>query len=828
MAIEDLEQEINKALSSVKESRNATNGFNKLVNELSRDGVEKLIKSVKNQLKISSLLTDQQLDAIKTSKDAAAVMGTLEDKLFIAKGAEKLLIMELIENLKKLNIEHENAIGIANRLSKAHEDLIENVSSSVAKFFSLDQGLKLMSKALKDGYTQMVRLTNKGMLGAIGTLQTMSIKLMLLPEELEDIINKNRDLVEAFGGGVKGIEAFGASIEEARSGLEYLGKDSTKAAAKFIETLKGAGITHADAGYAKTMEKVKKSYTNVAAMFGDTYEEFADTIGQQINTEQTRTRMLGQSKNKIVEEIAARTENLKVLGLSNKEIVDFNSKIEDLTNPMKGGQAEKTKGGLMLQASTQTAIGLLRSGGTVEGQKVADRLEKSAPAAKKISDMINNNQTDKLKAYLSTGEGAEFAKAYAEATGTMQQEGVVKGGTRFGMNLYQQQVEQGGAAVNTVLGYGKEVRGGEQRGLKPLTDAEIATQVKDLINQTGAITTAFEKLSNTLGTFNSVKNNPIAEFATSILEVAGAIFFSAKGIKTVVGLLLGGGRVAAVGGGLAEGAMGLAGVAGIAGLAVPAGILVGGAALATAGYYGSKAISDSMSFGSGNSGSIATSDSIPTGGSAQRPAVMGGSKAGATAGSNPYSSLISQVEQANGIPTGMLSRLIKQESGFNPNAISPKGAQGIAQFTPATAKDLGINPMDPNQAIPAAGRYLKQMYSSTGNWNSALAAYNWGIGNVKKHPNIANMPLETRKYVAAIGGGDVGSVTTGGSTVSAAQASNSTGSAGPSSTDVITNAESAMINLLAQIANNTRHSISKPATQRTMSDAHKAQATGMA
>lgn len=122
-----------------------------------------------------------------------------------------------------------------------------------------------------------------------------------------------------------------------------------------------------------------------------------------------------------------------------------------------------------------------------------------------------------------------------------------------------------------------------------------------------------------------------------------------------------------------------------------------------------------------------------------------------------YAPLIAATETQYGIPPGLLHRLIRQESAFRPDIItgkkkSPAGALGIAQFMPATAQqELGsVNAaLDPAQAIPGAARYLKKLYQSLGSWEKAVAAYNWGIGNVKRK-GLSQMPRETRNYVAAV------------------------------------------------------------------------------
>lgn len=115
-----------------------------------------------------------------------------------------------------------------------------------------------------------------------------------------------------------------------------------------------------------------------------------------------------------------------------------------------------------------------------------------------------------------------------------------------------------------------------------------------------------------------------------------------------------------------------------------------------------------------------------------------------------YKAIIAQASKETGISTSIISSLLKAESGFNPNAQSPVGALGIAQFMPATAKGLGINPLDVNQAIRGAAKYLKQNLDRFGgDINLALAAYNAGAGNVEKYGGVPPFE-ETQNYVAKI------------------------------------------------------------------------------
>lgn len=119
-----------------------------------------------------------------------------------------------------------------------------------------------------------------------------------------------------------------------------------------------------------------------------------------------------------------------------------------------------------------------------------------------------------------------------------------------------------------------------------------------------------------------------------------------------------------------------------------------------------------------------------------------------------YAGLIQQAEDINSIPPTMLERLLYQECRYRQDIItgrlrSSAGALGIAQFMPATAAELGIDPLNPAQAIPAAARYLRSLYLRFGTWREALAAYNWGMGNVERK-GLAAAPRETRNYFTAI------------------------------------------------------------------------------
>ncbi len=124
--------------------------------------------------------------------------------------------------------------------------------------------------------------------------------------------------------------------------------------------------------------------------------------------------------------------------------------------------------------------------------------------------------------------------------------------------------------------------------------------------------------------------------------------------------------------------------------------------------------------------------------------------AGNTAGSNMgYLALFSAAEARYGVSAELLEAVAKQESGFDANAVSPAGAQGLMQLMPGTAKALGVNPFDPAEAVDGSARLLSQHLRRFGSVPLALAAYNAGPGAVEKFGGIPPY-RETQGYVRKI------------------------------------------------------------------------------
>ncbi|MBF0422179.1 MAG: lytic transglycosylase domain-containing protein [Magnetococcales bacterium] len=118
----------------------------------------------------------------------------------------------------------------------------------------------------------------------------------------------------------------------------------------------------------------------------------------------------------------------------------------------------------------------------------------------------------------------------------------------------------------------------------------------------------------------------------------------------------------------------------------------------------------------------------------------------------PYVGIIREASRRTGINDALLKAVIRAESSFNPLAVSRKGAVGLMQLMPDTAKRYGVkNRLDPHANIHAGARFLKDLlYQFDNDLTLSLAAYNAGEGAVRKHGNTVPPYQETKRYVAKV------------------------------------------------------------------------------
>lgn len=137
-------------------------------------------------------------------------------------------------------------------------------------------------------------------------------------------------------------------------------------------------------------------------------------------------------------------------------------------------------------------------------------------------------------------------------------------------------------------------------------------------------------------------------------------------------------------------------------------------------------------------------------------------------GASPsVAALVASTAINSGVDPTLALAVAQQESGLNPNAVSKAGAQGVMQLMPGTAAGLGVtDPLDAAQNVQGGVTYLSQLLAEFGgNEAEALAAYNWGPGNVQNAINtyganwLAYAPQETQNYVNSIMGATGGAAT---------------------------------------------------------------------
>lgn len=162
-------------------------------------------------------------------------------------------------------------------------------------------------------------------------------------------------------------------------------------------------------------------------------------------------------------------------------------------------------------------------------------------------------------------------------------------------------------------------------------------------------------------------------------------------------------------------------------------------------------------------GPLAGRDAVPAPVAAAEPAMPGeapplpayaiADPAQAARGIPPrYAAKIAELSARFDLSPSLLEALVWQESRWNENAVSPVGAQGLAQLMPGTARYLGVDPRDPFANLEGGARYLReQLDRFGGDIEKALAAYNAGPGRVERAGGIPNI-RETKQYVAAIMG----------------------------------------------------------------------------
>ncbi|SHN42030.1 transglycosylase SLT domain-containing protein [Cryptosporangium aurantiacum] len=134
---------------------------------------------------------------------------------------------------------------------------------------------------------------------------------------------------------------------------------------------------------------------------------------------------------------------------------------------------------------------------------------------------------------------------------------------------------------------------------------------------------------------------------------------------------------------------------------------------------------------------------------ALRESASAAGTAGSVLAGVPFAGLFTNAGARRGISPALLAAVAKIESNYDPDAVSPAGARGLMQIMPGTARDLGVDPFVPTQAVDGAARLLRQHLTEFGSLPLALAAYNAGGGAVRRYDGIPPY-AETQDYVVKV------------------------------------------------------------------------------
>jgi soluble lytic murein transglycosylase-like protein len=128
----------------------------------------------------------------------------------------------------------------------------------------------------------------------------------------------------------------------------------------------------------------------------------------------------------------------------------------------------------------------------------------------------------------------------------------------------------------------------------------------------------------------------------------------------------------------------------------------------------------------------------------------GSSRAAKLRENEDYDPLILLASRRHGVPAALVKAVIAAESSFDPGAVSPKGAMGLMQLMPGTAKDLGVDePFHDEQNVHGGTRYLRWLFNRYGDWLRTVAAYNAGPEAVERYGGVPPY-RETREYVQRV------------------------------------------------------------------------------
>ena len=426
------------------------------------------------------------------------------------------------------------------QIGKALEGMHGRVTDSIMGLGKFSVAVDLAKKAIGELWGQGIRLANKGLVGSMAQMNISAIKLRMTAEEFEALVDSNREMVTIMGGGADGIAKFEKVLSTSSVGLEYLGKEGTKAAAAMLKSFNDAGFGLMSANkdvsdaYKANLKGLNKQFKLFNAGFGDTAEQFGAMYEQLLKSESLQARLLsGDTKNVSLQmqEIMARTQTLKLMGLNNEQIVEMGKRVDAVFNPHQNRQADA------LNQRTAARQALLSGANeiSVNSPELAAQISQFVTSGE--AERFQNMRSEDKKTYQVNN--AEMFKAIDKMEETLiNKKDATRGDASFAAQTYMDRMAAAGAEGKLFTGPGKDLNSAEAKG----NDQSAAGMVKkaagiyqgalsDAAGETTELGKAFGRLRDAVDQTNALLNNP---FTSALGAFTGAILATSTTLRTAV------------------------------------------------------------------------------------------------------------------------------------------------------------------------------------------------------------------------------------------------------------------------------------------------------
>lgn len=605
--LEKMAKEIERVNKALQTTERTVSSFEKAIDGATNNAVDKAVVELKALIKTTGLMNDQEARKVKSARELVSFLNKLKERTgdvtdalnahhevveaeskAVAAGTKTVKESnktvaqskkQLGEALKAAGVDIEAAGGnfeeaakqflkisqqvgaevnkqtkeLGSAINRVKKELDTYHKSLISKFEEMGrvgfvfEELKSATTAL---YTTFSKFSDKGMLGAFGTIVVASKSLKLTTDQMFRLVQANKQLVIRFGAGAEGINKFTKALEKAQDELPHLSSDeAANTFAKIMGTLDRAGFgpTAKDVQlqkiYNTNMKRMTDQFKFLQSAFGDTAEEFSEFYSQMYASESIQRRLLaGDTKNLdlILKETMARTENLRVIGLSNQQILELNRKLEAVYDPAKNQQSELIK--QQIQARNWLSLAQRDTGIDEKTRgKLAD--PKTKKAYSDYMAYVTSGDTLGAQNFLaSTPEGMELSSLISSARqqqlNTKVEDAKKHGGISYKGIVQNQMFDQGGLGLSVLKEQGDAYNRYLASGGPAFNTADFDSYKQRIKEQaTGKEGEASEKLVKSFEALRSTVNSLNAFLKDELLDTFKHLGLAALGVISLFSIL---------------------------------------------------------------------------------------------------------------------------------------------------------------------------------------------------------------------------------------------------------------------------------------------------